>query len=575
MISDEIIRPCLYIALDLAIVWLKRDAPGPVISSLKVIPAKGEIVLSKGLTSYSKDIAKALVMALIAGLLGTGVAVVGSVAPASAAACSTTASGYAGGDGSSGDPYQIATSAQLIRLATTSSDWSGKYFVQTADIDLGDCTWSPIGNGVTAFRGEYNGGFFEISGFSIPSSSADYVGLFGKITQSVIKNLSVAGSITSDGGWVGGLVGLVDSSQVSTITQIESKVDITYSGANYAGGIVGDLGSSSLLSFSYHLGNLTATASSGSIGGLTGFGSGTIESSYSRANFSGVSTYKSGLNGWGNPRIRRSFSIGPGADGGISGLTLLSGSGNVFWDTSIATAASTALRAGGADSAATGKTTSQMRDVDTFSATNWRIVDGWDTFDTAGWTSSSSSLPVAAKIWGICSQVNDGYPFLLWEYTSDPCTVAPPPSSGGGSSGSFVAPVVVPEAVVIPDTVAQRKIRTNPITGAKRLAGSSLKRDVVFAADSAVLTAEIKKTLRQAARLAIRDGSRLAITGFAANSPRGDGFEKRLAEKRALRVANFLREQGFENWIYFHGLNSREGSEFPGQPRRVEIRTLK
>jgi outer membrane protein OmpA-like peptidoglycan-associated protein len=134
---------------------------------------------------------------------------------------------------------------------------------------------------------------------------------------------------------------------------------------------------------------------------------------------------------------------------------------------------------------------------------------------------------------------------------------------------------MVPEAVLIPETVKQRQIRTNPETGVRRLAGVSLKKDVLFAPDSARLSAPMKRTLRQAARLARASDSRIAITGFAASSPRGTKFEKRIAEKRALRVANFLRQQGIENRIYFHGLSSRRGSEFPGQPRRVEIRVLK
>lgn len=566
----------------MAIVWPKTNHLLQGIFSLGLIPLKGEIVLSKVQISYSKDTAKALVMAIVAGLLGTGVAVIGSVAPASAAACGSGSSSatYSGGDGTtSSTAFRISTSADLIRLSATSSDWTGKFFIQTADIDLGGCSWSPIGNSLKSFSGEYNGDFHNVSGFSITPSgypNAEFVGLFGKITQATIKNFSIQGSISSAGDYVGSIVGSTTSGQASTITQVKSEVNITYTGGNYAGGLVGLLTTPAILSFSGYTGTMSTNANP-YLGGIAGRANTVIESSYARATMTGTSsrTRTAGINAFVTPTIRRSFSASIDVKAGIDGSTSIAPTySEVFWDLSIS---NHAYEGPGtrATSGAEGKTTGEMKNFDTFSSTNWRIVDGWDNFDTAGWVNFSSAPPAGARIWGICDRVNDGYPFLLWEYTSDPCTVTPPPSSGGGSSGSFVAPVVVPEAVVIPDTVAQRKIRTNPITGAKRLAGSSLKRDVVFAADSTVLTAAMKKTLRQAARLAIRDGSRLAITGFAANSPRGDGFEKRIAERRALNVANFLRKAGFENWIYYHGLNSRQGSEFPGQPRRVEIRLLK
>ena len=522
-------------------------------------------MLSKVQISYSKDTAKALVMAIVAGLLGTGVAVIGSVAPASAAACGSGSSSatYSGGDGTtSSTAFRISTSADLIRLSATSSDWTGKFFIQTADIDLGGCEWTPIGSSGTPFTGTYDGGGFAIDGLSInqTSGSSNPVGLFGAGNGN-IKNFVLRGQITSDNAYVGGVLGTT-TGNLTRISNVRSEVNITFSGGNYAGGIVGQLSSTNRVDYSSYEGTMSGSSSSGSLGGIAGFGSGVINGSYSIASMSGASRFRAGFSGWATPSVLSSYAATTGGSYGVATGGITSSSA-VFWDTT--TMATTTANRDGSVTGSTGKTTTEMKDIATYQAASWAIVDGWDTFTTVS----------PAKIWGICSRVNDGYPFLLWEYTSDPCTVTPPPSSGGGSSGSFVAPVVVPEAVVIPDTVAQRKIRTNPVTGAKRLAGSSLKRDVVFAADSTVLTAAMKKTLRQAARLAIRDGSRLAITGFAANSPRGDGFEKRIAERRALNVANFLRNAGFENWIFYHGLNSRQGSEFPGQPRRVEIRLLK
>jgi hypothetical protein len=104
-------------------------------------------VRSVGLIGSSKLTAKAAVIALVAGLLGTGVVVIGAAAPAHATSCgvgSTNAlyGGVAGQDGTSTTTaYRISTSADLIRLSNTEADWVGKFFIQTADIDLGGCDY--------------------------------------------------------------------------------------------------------------------------------------------------------------------------------------------------------------------------------------------------------------------------------------------------------------------------------------------------------------------------------------------------------------------------------------------------
>jgi outer membrane protein OmpA-like peptidoglycan-associated protein len=197
--------------------------------------------------------------------------------------------------------------------------------------------------------------------------------------------------------------------------------------------------------------------------------------------------------------------------------------------------------------------------------TAWAIVQGWEAYN----------FVTPSKRWGICSGVNDGYPFLLWEYATDPCPATPPPSnSGSGSSGSvYVAPVVVPEAV-IPLTI--RQTTTRPATDDKpaRLLGRSLDKDVLFIADSARLSPAAKKSLRQAARLAMASDGKVAVTGFAALTGRGSAYEKSVAQKRALAVARYLRAQGFDDWIYYQGLSGRQGLAFDGDPRRVEIRIL-
>jgi outer membrane protein OmpA-like peptidoglycan-associated protein len=81
--------------------------------------------------------------------------------------------------------------------------------------------------------------------------------------------------------------------------------------------------------------------------------------------------------------------------------------------------------------------------------------------------------------------------------------------------------------------------------------------------------------LRKAAKVAKRSNSRVAVTGFAANSGMGSAFEKYIAERRALAVTRFLKAQGVSSWLFYSGFDGAKTAEFSGQPRRVEIRILK
>jgi hypothetical protein len=74
------------------------------------------------------------------------------------------------GDGSSGNPYQIATLENLYWIAENSSRWS-LHYKQTADLDASSTNsgsgWSPIGNETTKFTGTYDGGGYTINSLYI------------------------------------------------------------------------------------------------------------------------------------------------------------------------------------------------------------------------------------------------------------------------------------------------------------------------------------------------------------------------------------------------------------------------
>ena len=106
---------------------------------------------------------------------------------------------YTAGDA----PYQISTGKELVYLAQLVNDgnnFSGKTIVLTADIDLNNQAWTPIGNengfdAELAFSGTFNGDGYTVSGLNVPDTY--FPGLFGQIsTSAVVQNRIVKGSVT-------------------------------------------------------------------------------------------------------------------------------------------------------------------------------------------------------------------------------------------------------------------------------------------------------------------------------------------------------------------------------------------
>ncbi len=154
----------------------------------------------------------------------------------------TTATPFEG-EGTSANPFIIATAENLKSLqeqVAAGDDFSGAYFTQTADIDLGGKEWTPIGTSGTPFCGVYDGLGHKISGISI-TKEVNAIGLFGYIEstwadEAGIMNLTIEGEyvfekLTTAPG-LGGLVGWVykdaeNGFKSCRIINITSNVNIT------------------------------------------------------------------------------------------------------------------------------------------------------------------------------------------------------------------------------------------------------------------------------------------------------------------------------------------------------------
>ena len=195
------------------------------------------------------------------------------------------------GSGTEADPYIIDSPEKLAKIGEVvagGDSLEGKYFTQTADIDLGGKEWTPIGDATTAFSGIYNGCGHKITGFSI-TQILNFTGLFGKLVAGAVEagvcNLTIEGSITDNGETtfgspsVGAVVGQVNNNGAvagkvnAVFTNIVSKVDITLNNQTQqprAGGLFGQM-YFAVVENCVNDGNLSTTATKDvRLGGFTG-----------------------------------------------------------------------------------------------------------------------------------------------------------------------------------------------------------------------------------------------------------------------------------------------------------------
>ena len=172
-------------------------------------------------------------------------------------------SAFSGGSGTQADPYQIASTTDLNQLATDvngGNDYSGKYFMLTADIAY---TYTKAWNDASStennfvaiggsdgtnnrcFRGDFDGAGHTISGIRIHRSGSaytdDYQGIFGRTEGANIHGLRLADARITGSDYTGGIVGLNTGNGTVTDCHVASNVCIhaAQSYTDYHGGIIG------------------------------------------------------------------------------------------------------------------------------------------------------------------------------------------------------------------------------------------------------------------------------------------------------------------------------------------------
>ncbi len=318
------------------------------------------------------------------------------------------ADNFAGGSGTSTDPYLISTPQQLARLAylingSSSSSYRSLYYEQTTNLNMSAYWWDAIGYSTSYyFSGKYNGGGFTIAGLYTEAgttSDYSYQGLFGYVyrpanihdvgiiesdiqgyqyiggiagyaySSTSIRNCYNTGSVTGSSYHVGGIAGWAYSS--TSIRNCYNTGSVTGSN-DYVGGIAGNAYRSTITNC-YNTGSVTG--SNYNVGGIVGYAysssSSTITNCYNTGSVTGSNDYVGGIAGYTSSTIRNCYW------GGNCTLSVAVGSGS-------ATNCGTC-------------TIEEVKSLSWYSdSSNWSSSYPWDFENT----------------WEINSSINDGYPFL-------------------------------------------------------------------------------------------------------------------------------------------------------------------
>ena len=205
------------------------------------------------------------------------------------------------GKGTAENPYEIRNVNDLKLLAekvngneTANSGvtYEGKYFKLTANIDLKNEEWTPIGTMLVEegrpFQGTFDGGGHQITKLKITGGS--YAGLFGYTEGAVIKSCNVTGEVNGY-NCTGGIVGYATDNTHILNCSFQGNVE---GDGEERGGIVGSTSGGCEVSGCFVTGTVTGDRE---VGGIAGTGVGTIKNCYALANVTATGVNAGGIAG--------------------------------------------------------------------------------------------------------------------------------------------------------------------------------------------------------------------------------------------------------------------------------------
>lgn len=332
------------------------------------------------------------------------------------------------------DSFDIASAEELAglsELVENGNDFQGKTLNITADIDLDQHLWEPIGfDNDIPFSGTVMGNNHVISNLWITGLQRDFIGLFGQSVGASFSDINLdtahiddtgdsSGALVANmytncsmdnchayniditvlGVNIGGLNGSVLTDSYIKNSSFQGSV----TGINQVGGLTGQVWDNSSLSNSYVEGSVNGDYI---VGGLLGFATmafgpdreSTVENCYSRADVTGTDPFGAigGVYGFAQSsviinNVYATGSInGEGPIGGFAGKVGGIVVGNDYFDTETS-GLDNAIGEGPADLDIEGKTTAEMTTQDFTDVLNLGDAEG---------------------PWAYNPEFNDGYPYL-------------------------------------------------------------------------------------------------------------------------------------------------------------------
>lgn len=254
--------------------------------------------------------------------------------------------------------------AGISALVQDGNNFESKTINITADIDLGEHLWLPIGTNInSAFKGSVEGNEYTISNLFVNRPNNDFSGLFGAVLSTEIKNLNVDhaivhgrgtvavltanlstnslvenchvtnGKVYSEAGWNGGIAGGIAGGLLSNSTIKKSSYSGEVHGGDQIGGLVGTAWDTTLIEESFSEGLVSGD---NVVGGLVGYctwnfppqpnTTNVVRNSFSRANVVATGIAAGGF--YGSPEmnaaIENCYSTGtvdaPNAEGSAGGF---------------------------------------------------------------------------------------------------------------------------------------------------------------------------------------------------------------------------------------------------------------
>ena len=428
------------------------------------------------------------------------------------------------GSGTADSPYLISTKADLKDFRDIVLGANGQIRNMsacgklTADIDLGNEEWEPIGNYSYNYQGTFDGAGYTVSGVKVNKPSASYAGFFGYIKNATIKNLTVSGSVVGSTR-VGGIVGQMGyygngnstiynctnnctvfsnyvSDSASAYNQVGGIAGYVYGGGNvisrctnngkvsvnsgvftsqygysYAGGIAGEVYNDAIIKNCVNNGAVDGSRTNGGIGGHTGaniniigcYNTAAIRSLYSDAY---PSAETGGIIGYGSGTVisycgNTGAVTGNGAyNGGIAG-TLYSGSVTYSYNTA----------------AVTGKTASGLVN----SSSNLTIAN---SYNTGAVRATSDTTDISAGINGSASHCNISYVYNYGTVTNVSGN-AYPHSRRGSISGDVGSDGIVNHTYFLDGTykngLGTYEYSNSPYASATKLSAAQMRTQSSFA----------------------------------------------------------------------------------------------